>query len=53
MSKAAYIDIENLKAKPKRTVDDFPNRDAAFEYLLERTEKLGQDIADLMERVKK
>ena len=53
MSKSAYIDIESLKAKPKVTVADFPNRDAAFEYLLERTEKLGEDVAELMERVKK
>ena len=53
MSKTAYIDIENLKAKPKVTVDDFENRDAAFEYLLVRTEKLGEDVAELMERVKK
>ena len=53
MSKSTYIDIEDLKSTPKLTVADFPNRDAAFDYLLERTEKLGQDIAELMERVKK
>ena len=53
MSKSTHIDMENLKPKSKMSVADFPNRDAAFEYLLERTEKLGEDVAELMERVKK
>ena len=50
MSKAAHIDIEDLKTKtpePRMTVADFPNRDAAFEYLLGKIDSLNDKIAKL------
>ena len=47
MAKAAYIDIENLKAEKTPNIADFPDRDAAFEYLLGRLDELNERIAEL------
>ena len=47
MAKAAYIDIENLKAKPKLSPDDFPTRKEAWDYVEARLDSVIQRIGDL------
>ena len=47
MAKAAYIDIEALKTKPKLSPADFPSRKEALDYAEARFDSVIQRIGDL------
>ena len=47
MSNSAYIDIEQLKVRPKLTPADFPSRQEALDWAEDRLDSLLKHIGEL------